>query len=102
MGLYKLKLGEVVTTIPTIGVNVETVEYKNISFMVWEVGGQDKIGQLGAVIVMTNKICQIQCWLMNRPTSLDCGNCANGNGSSNLLVPPLVMDCLWVWTGSPS
>ncbi len=30
--LYKLKLGEVVTTIPTIGFNVETVEYKKISF----------------------------------------------------------------------
>lgn len=29
--LYKLKLGEVVTTIPTIGFNVETVDYKNIS-----------------------------------------------------------------------
>ena len=38
--LYKLKLGEVVTTIPTIGFNVETVEYKNISFTVWDVGGQ--------------------------------------------------------------
>ena|SRR3990167_7703970 len=32
--LYKLKLGEIVTTIPTIGFNVETV---------WYVGGQDKI-----------------------------------------------------------
>ena len=41
--LYKLKLGEVVTTIPTIGFNVETVEYKNISFTVWDVGGQDKV-----------------------------------------------------------
>eukprot|EP00392_Amoebophrya_sp_AT5.2_P009973 g10004.t1 len=41
--LYKLKLGEVVTTIPTIGFNVETVEYKNINFTVWDVGGQDKI-----------------------------------------------------------
>ena len=41
--LYKFKLGEVVTTIPTIGFNVETVEYKNISFTVWDVGGQDKI-----------------------------------------------------------
>ena len=41
--LYKLKLGEVVNTIPTIGFNVETVEYKNISFNVWDVGGQDKI-----------------------------------------------------------
>ena len=94
--LYKLKLGEIVTTIPTIGTcllqpqafpldlrvpvvdladvalailasfanwlqvrlllfcecdlnlcsagfNVETVEYKNISFTVWDVGGQDKV-----------------------------------------------------------
>ncbi len=61
--MYKLKLGEVVTTIPTIGMcnsiakyflfnfifegfNVETVEYKNISFTVWDVGGQDKIRPL--------------------------------------------------------
>jgi small GTP-binding protein len=44
--LYKLKLGEVVTTIPTIGFNVETVEYKSISFTVWDVGGQDKIRPL--------------------------------------------------------
>ncbi|CAM4731416.1 unnamed protein product [Leuciscus chuanchicus] len=44
--LYKLKLGEVVTTIPTLGFNVETVEYKNISFTVWDVGGQDVIRRL--------------------------------------------------------
>merc|ERR1740127_145651 len=44
--LYKLKLGEVVTTIPTIGFNVETVEHKNINFTVWDVGGQDKIRPL--------------------------------------------------------
>merc|ERR1712113_437929 len=44
--LYKLKLGEVVTTIPTIGFNVETGEYKNLSFTVWDVGGQDKIRPL--------------------------------------------------------
>jgi small GTP-binding protein len=44
--LYKLKLGEIVTTIPTIGFNVETVEYKNIAFTVWDVGGQDKIRPL--------------------------------------------------------
>ncbi|OMH80639.1 ADP-ribosylation factor 1 [Zancudomyces culisetae] len=44
--LYKLKLGEIVTTIPTIGFNVETVEYRNISFTVWDVGGQDKIRPL--------------------------------------------------------
>lgn len=44
--LYKLKLGEVVTTIPTIGFNVETVEYKHISFTAWDVGGKDKIRPL--------------------------------------------------------
>merc|ERR1712232_573472 len=44
--LYKLKLGEVVTTIPTIGFNVETVEYRSIRFTVWDVGGQDKIRPL--------------------------------------------------------
>ncbi|CAB4290579.1 unnamed protein product [Prunus armeniaca] len=44
--LYKLKLGEIVTTIPTIGFNVETIEYKNITFTVWDVGGQDKIRPL--------------------------------------------------------
>ena len=37
--LYKLKLGEVVSSVPTIGFNVETVEYKNIKFTVWDVGG---------------------------------------------------------------
>merc|ERR1712232_550391 len=44
--LYKLKLGEVLTTIPTIGFNVESVEYKNISFTVWDIGGQDRIRKL--------------------------------------------------------
>jgi small GTP-binding protein len=44
--LYKLKLGEVVATIPTIGFNVERVDYKNISFIVWDIGGQDKIRPL--------------------------------------------------------
>ena len=44
--LYKLKLGEIVSTIPTIGFNVETVEYKNISFTVYDVGGQDNVRPL--------------------------------------------------------
>lgn len=44
--LYRLKLGDVVTTIPTIGFNVETVTYKNLKFDVWDVGGQDKIRAL--------------------------------------------------------
>lgn len=32
--------------LPFPGFNVETVEYKNISFTVWDVGGQDKIRPL--------------------------------------------------------
>ena len=75
--LYKLKLGEIVTTIPTIGAsplprrrrasadrsrragfNVETVEYKNISFTVWDVGGQDKIRPLWRHCALTCLLCQ--------------------------------------------
>jgi hypothetical protein len=29
-----------------LGFNVESVEYKNLKFTVWDVGGQDKILQL--------------------------------------------------------
>ena len=29
------QIGEVVTTIPTIGFNVESVTYKNLNFNVW-------------------------------------------------------------------
>ena len=41
--LYRLQIGEVVTTIPTIGFNVETVNYKNIKFQVWDLGGQTSV-----------------------------------------------------------
>lgn len=44
--LYKLKLNEVVTTIPTIGFNIETVTHKKMNLTVWDVGGQDKIRPL--------------------------------------------------------
>lgn len=44
--LYQLRLGETVTTIPTIGFNVETVVYKNISFTMWDIGGQERIRAL--------------------------------------------------------
>ena len=36
--LYKLRLGETVTTIPTIGFNVETVKINKTSLTVWDVG----------------------------------------------------------------
>lgn len=44
--LYKLKLGEVVSTIPTIGFNVETLQVSKVNLTVWDVGGQEKIRTL--------------------------------------------------------
>ena len=41
--LYRLQVGEVVTTIPTIGFNVEQVTFKNLKFQVWDLGGQTSI-----------------------------------------------------------
>jgi small GTP-binding protein len=44
--LYKLHLGEVITTTPTIGFNVESVTYKNLTTTIWDIGGQDAIRKL--------------------------------------------------------
>lgn len=41
--LYRLQADEVIATTPTIGFNVETVQYKNIKFQVWDLGGQSSI-----------------------------------------------------------
>ena len=41
--IYKMKLGEVVKTLPTIGFNMETVTFKRTKLNVWDVGGQSKI-----------------------------------------------------------
>lgn len=45
--LYKLKLNETITTIPTLGFNVETVTpCKGLSLTIWDVGGQDILRNL--------------------------------------------------------
>lgn len=41
--LYKLSLGEVVVTSPTIGSNVEQVDHNNVKFQVWDLGGQENL-----------------------------------------------------------
>jgi small GTP-binding protein len=41
--MYKIKMNETVKTIPTVGFNVETMEYKRLKITMWDVGGQDKI-----------------------------------------------------------
>jgi ADP-ribosylation factor protein 1 len=43
---YPTLLIIVLSSFLLLGFNVETVEYKNISFTVWDVGGQDKIRPL--------------------------------------------------------
>ncbi|KAL3687211.1 hypothetical protein R1sor_013520 [Riccia sorocarpa] len=41
--LYKLKLGENLCTEPTFGFHLETVQYKNINFTIWDLGGQHRL-----------------------------------------------------------
>ena len=53
--LYKLKLGETVSSVPTIGFNVETVEYKNLKWTIWDVGGQKKIRDLWKHYLLDNQ-----------------------------------------------
>ena len=44
--LYLLKMNEIVKTIPTIGFNVEDLEYKDRKIQMWDVGGGEKIRTL--------------------------------------------------------
>ncbi|XP_075702465.1 uncharacterized protein LOC142666346 [Rhinoderma darwinii] len=45
--LFKLKLNETITTNPTIGFNLETLEpFRNVTFTVWDVGCQGKLRDL--------------------------------------------------------
>uniref|UniRef100_A0A8C0L6G8 ADP-ribosylation factor-like protein 14 n=1 Tax=Canis lupus dingo TaxID=286419 RepID=A0A8C0L6G8_CANLU len=42
--LYKLKLAKNISTLPTIGFNVEMIQLeKNLSLTIWDVGGQEKM-----------------------------------------------------------
>jgi len=44
--LYKLKLDNVVETIPTIGFNLESIQREGVKLLVWDIGGQEKIRAL--------------------------------------------------------
>ncbi|GME68787.1 unnamed protein product [[Candida] boidinii] len=44
--LYKLKLGKTKQTVPTVGFNVETIKYKNMTMHTWDIGGQERIRAL--------------------------------------------------------
>lgn len=49
--LYRLKFGQYISTLPTIGFNCEKVKLnfekaKGVSFTIWDIGGQDKLRPL--------------------------------------------------------
>ena len=44
--LHKLRLGEVTTVSPTVGFNVHTVTFMNVTITAWDVGGEDKLRPL--------------------------------------------------------
>lgn len=44
--LYKLSLGDFVTTKPTLGFNVETISYNNNTITLWDMGGTPSIRRL--------------------------------------------------------
>mmetsp|Transcript_31377 Transcript_31377/g.57605 ORF Transcript_31377/g.57605 Transcript_31377/m.57605 type:complete len:198 (+) Transcript_31377:89-682(+) len=44
--IYRLKYNEVVTTMPTMGFNLEQIKFKDLTLMVWDTGGQDAIREL--------------------------------------------------------
>ena len=44
--LYRLKLNENVATLPSIGFNVEDINYKDKIIRMWDIGGGDKIKYL--------------------------------------------------------
>ncbi len=44
--LYQLKIAELVRSIPTIGFNVENVQYKGLNMTIWDIGGQQTIRAL--------------------------------------------------------
>lgn len=61
------------------GFNVETVEYKNICFTVWDVGGQDKIRPLWRHYFQNT---QVQNQDQNQNTQLVCSHSNGKNHSS--------------------
>ncbi|KAI8058565.1 ADP-ribosylation factor-like protein 5B-like protein [Syncephalis plumigaleata] len=62
--LYRLLLKQTVTTSPTIGGNVEEITYKNIQFIMWDLGGQESLrsswvnyfDNAGAIVMVVDSV----------------------------------------------
>ena len=50
--LYRLSLGQLVKTTPTIGSNVEELQYNNVKFQAWDLGGQESTRSVWDVYYM--------------------------------------------------
>ena len=50
--LYRLSLGQLVKTTPTIGSNVEEINYDNVKFQAWDLGGQESTRSVWDVYYM--------------------------------------------------
>ena len=49
--MYRLKFGQYINTVPTIGFNcerirIQTNKSKGINFIIWDIGGEDKLRPL--------------------------------------------------------
>jgi ADP-ribosylation factor-like protein 1 len=69
--LYRLQVGEVISTIPTIGFNVETVTYKNIKFQVWDLGGQTGIRPYWRCYYPNTQACLLSVWSCDSTCSIN-------------------------------
>ena len=47
--LYRLSIGQLIKTTPTIGSNVEEISYNNIKLQAWDLGGQESTRSLWSV-----------------------------------------------------
>jgi len=52
-------MSEVVHTSPTIGSNVEEVVWKNVHFIMWDIGGQESLRATWNTYFTNTKVCLI-------------------------------------------
>lgn len=55
--LYQFLMNEVVQTSPTIGSNVEEVVFRNIHFLVWDLGGQSSLRSAWSTYYTNTEVC---------------------------------------------
>jgi len=54
-------MGEVVHTSPTIGSNVEEVVWRNIHFLMWDIGGQETLRSSWSTYYTNAEVCRQLC-----------------------------------------